>query len=174
MDLIEFWREHPMGTRGRKNLESTDQEWRFFLKSHPKVAVPQGTLLFRVHTGGQSEPIIDDYSDTRNPVAEFETAHEDWVNSLDLSKIQWNGHWVSFTSLPKVIGSNYFRSKGLRGFVIVIQARQGIVLPKYEMGFQENEVVAPMDKSTLKEILPFREFMDKYGTGDSDFERSNA
>jgi hypothetical protein len=30
------------------------------------------------------------------------------------------------------------------------------------LGFDEREVVAPMDKTTLVEILPFNEFIKKY------------
>lgn len=51
----------------------------------------------------------------------------------------------------------------MRGFVIVIQPKKAInVYPFKPMGFDEREVVAPMDKNTLIEVLPFVDFIDKY------------
>ncbi|WP_242016043.1 MULTISPECIES: YukJ family protein [Bacillus] len=38
-------------------------------------------------------------------------------------------------------------------------------------GFNEQKFGAPMDRKTLREILIFKDFMKKYDTGNSDFEK---
>ncbi|WP_434182135.1 hypothetical protein [Bacillus thuringiensis] len=71
------------------------------------------------------------------------------------------------------MGSTYFGEKGLRGFVIVVSSEKAVDISSRIVNcFDEKEVVAPMNKETVNEILSFKDFMKKYGTGNSDYENS--
>jgi hypothetical protein len=173
MDFISRWHEHSMGTDGREDLEASDHEWKEYFDELMSWYVKPGTLLFRVHTGGDSEPMREDYEDgLADDDNRFKEAHDFWLKQKSPQQIDFDQHWVSFTSDVNVIGSSYFASKGLRGFVIVIKAKKALsIAHNFKIGVNEKEVVAPMDQSTLVEVLPFKAFMKKYGRGQSDYEK---
>lgn len=171
MTIINNWVNHSMGTMGRTNLINTDQFWNDAYKSLISVKDEEydefcftSGLLYRVHTGGNSEPVFEDYLDYGEEADRvFKREYDFWIKQNDVNAIEWHNHWVSFTDSVDVINSAYFSGKGLRGFVIVIQPKKAInVYPFKPMGFDEREVVAPMDKNTLIEVLPFVDFIDKY------------
>lgn len=176
MFFIDKWHNYPMNDEGRKNLDKSDIEWeKAFenISNNPNKfsdCVNKSKLLFRVHKGGYPEPKINPY----DPIEYIEQLHRYWEKSKNINEIVFDNHWVSFTKNVNVIGSNYFEGKKLRGYVIVIKPKKSIDISSFfsNYGFQEDEVVAPLDKNTLVEILPFKYFMDKYGTGFSDYEKN--
>lgn len=178
--MIEKWINHPMRTEGRKDLDMWNSFWKDiyqkvqkFPEKFKEVYVPEGTLLYRAHTGGGIEPKLEHYKGyCENQKKMFEKDHRFWREQKDITKIRWENDWASFTSDPDIIGSSYFLSKGLQGFVIVICSKEAIDISNYRVGgFNEKEIVAPMDISTCVEILNFDDFMKKYGTGNSDYEK---
>lgn len=173
LDTILNWMEHPMETFGRENLDQTDKCWELVYENEKELRSPEGILLYRVHEGGLEEPELEMFDDMGENYEEiFHEYYQQWENSLSIDKIRWTNNWLSFTSKPDVIGSNHFATKNLRGFVIVIKPLKSVSISEFkDIGFNEFEVVAPMDKSTLVEILEFDEFMSKYGTGNSDYEK---
>lgn len=175
INKILSWRDHSMDNGERKNLEESDRFWQGIYSSETNLRVKKGVLLFRVHSGNYSEPLLEEYDDMGDNYEEiYNEEHQKWLDSQDINKIRWTNNWLSFTINPDVIGSNYFSQKNLRGFVIVTKANKGVHISDFiSTGFNEFEVVAPMDKSTLIEILEFNDFMDNYGTGNSDYEREN-
>lgn len=176
MEFINNWINHPMESNGRDNLEESDKIWDTEFDIINNGYVPKGTLLYRVHTGGDLEPKKEDYDDRGEQQNEiFDIEHRLWEEQNNMNKIKWDNHWVSFTKNPDIIGSNYFLLKSLRGFVIVIKSMKAIDISKYKkMGFDEHEVVAPMDKNTCIDILKFDDYKKKYGTGNSDHEKENT
>lgn len=88
----------------------------------------------------------------------------------------FNNHWVSFTSSVDTIGSNLFSSKQLRGNVIIISSDKAIDISKAvpENLSHEHEVVAPLSKQNVVEILPFKQFIRKYGKGTSYYENKKS
>lgn len=173
VDIILKWKKHPMRTSGREKLDKTDEFWELIYENEKELRIPEGTLLYRVHEGGLEKPELETFDDMGENYEEvFRVYYQKWEDSLAIDKIRWTNNWLSFTNTPDVIGSNYFSRKNLRGFVIVINPLKGINISEFHNGgFNEFEVVAPMDKSTLVEILEFDEFMSKYGTGNSDYEK---
>ncbi|AUB54423.1 hypothetical protein GUI51_13445 [Enterococcus mundtii] len=172
--MLDQWINHSMGSNGRENLEKSDKYWEDFYNSDPEYRYPKGDLLFRVHSGGYDEPVLDDYVDRGDYQDKiFREKHDLWKARNDISCIEFNSHWVSFTKDVDVIGSDYFSGKDLRGFVIVMKAEKAIDISSFkEKGFNEYEVVAPMTKDTLVEILDFDGFMNKYGKGTSYYEKN--
>lgn len=162
-----------METKGRLYLEKSDPIWEKAYKNCEEYRLDSDSLLYRVHTGGYPEPTLSDFADRGDDQEEiYKEEHSFWISQNDVSCISWDNHWVSFTDSINVIGSNYFNGKGLRGLVLVIKPKKAIkVYPFKEWGFDEREVVAPMDKSTCIEVLPFDDFISKYGKGTSDYER---
>ncbi|HDR8141915.1 TPA: hypothetical protein QC063_002098 [Bacillus cereus] len=58
----------------------------------------------------------------------------------------------------------------MRGFVIVVSSETAVDISSRIVNcFDENEVVAPMDKETVNEILSFKDFIKKYDTENSDY-----
>lgn len=175
MNFLTEWRNHSMGTKGRLYLEKSDPIWEKFYKNCEEYRLDSDSLLYRVHTGGSPEPILSDFSDRGDEQEEiYKEEHSFWISQNNPSCISWDNHWVSFTDSIDVIGSNYFNDKGLRGLVIVIKPKKAFkIYPfiKKSNVFGEREVVAPMDKSTCIEVLPFDDFISKYGKGTSDYER---
>lgn len=179
MDVISKWTNHHMSIRGRKNLVFSDEMWseKFIDLQNNKgnlEIVKSNTLLFRVHNGGNDEPDYDDYDDRgENQNEEYAYNYNNWLDENNVERIRFDNHWVSFTKSVDVIGSNYFGENGRRGFVIVISSDKAIDISSLRTrGFDEQEVVAPMDRKTLREILNFKDFIKKYGTGNSDYEKS--
>ncbi|HDR8112428.1 TPA: hypothetical protein QCY85_005460 [Bacillus cereus] len=175
---ITKWANHSMSIRERDTLVASDKFWdKTFidLKNHKEaleiqsLIVKPNTLLYRVHIGGNNKPDYDDYDDRgedQNKVYEYK--YKEWLDENNVDAIRFDNHWVSFTKDVDVIGSDYFGEKGRRGFVIVISSDKAIDISSFRIkGFDEKEVVAPMSKETLKEILPFKDFMKKYGSGKS-------
>ncbi|MEC5304179.1 hypothetical protein [Bacillus thuringiensis] len=178
MDVISKWTNHHMSIRGRKDLVSSDEMWRkkFINLQNNKgdlEIVKPNTLLFRVHIGGNDEPDYDDYDDRgENQNEEYAHSYNDWLDENNVERIRFDNHWVSFTKSVDVIGSNYFGENERRGFVIVISSDKAIDISSLRTrGFDEQEVVAPMDRKTLREILTFKDFIKEYGTGNSDYEK---
>ncbi|PGE93308.1 hypothetical protein COM62_27525 [Bacillus pseudomycoides] len=170
---ISKWANHDMSIRGRDNLDASDEMWckKFIDLRNNKddlevqsLIVKPNTLLFRVHIGGNDEPDYDDYDDRgedQNKVYEYK--YKEWLDENNVEAIRFDNHWVSFTKSVDVIGSNYFGQNGRRGFVIVISSDKAIDISSLRtQGFDEQEVVAPMNKETVKEILSFKDFMKKY------------
>lgn len=185
MDLISKWVNHDMSIRGRDNLASSDKMWstafinlqnkKDDLEFQPYIVKPN-TLLYRVHIGGNDEPDYDLYDDRGEyQNVEFAYKYNEWLDENNVKAIRFHNHWVSFTKCVDVIGSNYFGEKGRRGFVIVISSDKAVdISSESPVKAEEQEVVAPMDKKTVVEILPFKDFMEKYGTGNSEYEKREA
>ncbi|PEF77666.1 hypothetical protein [Bacillus toyonensis] len=179
---ISKWANHDMSIRRRDKLVTSDEMWyKTFIDLQnnkddleaQSLIVQPNTLLFRVHIGGNDEPDYDDYDDRgedQNKVYEYK--YTEWLDENNVEAIRFDNHWVSFTKCIDVIGSNYFGGKGRRGFVIVISSNKAVDISSFRSrGYDEKEVVAPMNKETVKEILSFKDFMKKYGTGNSDYEK---
>ncbi|PGA92560.1 hypothetical protein [Bacillus toyonensis] len=175
---ISKWANHGMSIRGRDKLVTSDEMWdKTFIDLQnnkddleiQSLIVKPDTLLYRVHIGGNDKPDYDDYDDRgedQNKVYEYK--YKEWLDENNVEAIRFDNHWVSFTKDVDVIGSDYFGEKGRRGFVIVISSNKAINISSFRTKvFDEKEVVAPMNKETLKEILPFKDFMKKYGSGKS-------
>lgn len=168
-DFINEWTVHRMKIRGRDNLEQSDKCWNSIfdlIGTDDKYDSLHfnNELLFRVHRGGQPKPELsdfDDHGEYQNKV--YEQRLEEWKTDNDPTCIRWDNFWVSFTENPEIIDSSYYSQKGLRGFVIVIKPEKAIKIHNFvQIPFNEYEVVAPMDKETLIEILPFEQFKTKY------------
>lgn len=173
MDFFNGWINHSMGLNGRDNLDKSDSIWNNEYKIMKNSFIEKGTLLYRVHAGGYSEPIFEHYEDYGSRQSEkFNEDYKNWKDNQSVDKIRWDNHWVSFTKSIDVIGSAYFGDKLLRGFVIVIESDKAIDISWQKTnGFNECEVVAPMNKNTCLEILQFEDFIKKYGTGNSYYEK---
>ncbi|HDR6755631.1 TPA: hypothetical protein QCV70_002475 [Bacillus cereus] len=171
--IIFDWQKLSIGVKNEENSFEFDEKWaRVFEELQNNndelkdLIVEPKTLLFRVHTGGNNEPQPDDYDDQPNYPKVFEEALKNWQTDNDIEAIDFNNHWSSFTKSPDVIGSAYFAEKRLRGFVIVVQSDKAVDISTRvakKGGFDEQEVVAPMDEKTVIDKLPFKEFMEKYG-----------
>ncbi|WP_233041921.1 hypothetical protein [Enterococcus faecalis] len=172
-EMLYGWVEHPMGLNGRENLGESDKYWEDFYNFRPEYRYSKNDLLYRVHSGGYDEPVLDDYSDRGDfQHIIFRKDHDLWEAHNDVSSIKFDNHWVSFTKDVDVIGSDYFSTKNLRGFVIVMKAGKAMDISTFRKnGFNEQEVVAPMTRDTLIEVLDFDSFMNKYGKGTSYYER---
>ncbi|MBY7131135.1 MULTISPECIES: hypothetical protein [Bacillus] len=172
---VSKWANHHMEIRGRNKLVISDELWdktfidlqnnKDDLKIQPLIVKPN-TSLYRVHIGGNDEPDYDDYNDRgKNQNKDYAYDYNEWLDENNADRIRFNNHWVSFTKCVGVIGSNYFAQWGRRGFVIVISSGKAIDISSFRpKAFDEKEVVAPMNEETVKEILPFKDFMKKYGT----------
>lgn len=166
--FISEWINVPAGGYGRENLNLSDREWKNIydklLEEKNDEFLFSGDLLYRVHNSGGTKPNYNDYDDYGSRQDEYyDKAYNFWVKCNDINAIEFDNHWVSFTDSVDVINSGYFSTKGLRGFVIVVRPKKAInIHPLKEWGFNEHEVVAPMDKSTLVEVLPFEKFIQKY------------
>ncbi|MGU3463083.1 hypothetical protein [Bacillus sp. D48C] len=180
---ISKWAEHDMSIRGRNKLVTTDEMWdKTFIdmQNHKNdleiqsLIVKPNTLLYRVHIGGNDKPDYDDYDDRGEDQKKvYEHKYKEWLNENNVEAIRFDNHWVSFTKDVDVIASNYFGEKKRRGFVIVIASNKAIDISSFRTkGFDEQEVVAPMKKETEIETLSFHDFIKKYGTGNSDYEKS--
>lgn len=172
-DLIDFtnfatkWSDVHMGGQGRKYLSESDEIWnniyKYFVDHDELDFLMSESLLYRVHTGGQKEPMIEEYDDHENQEEIYKYEHNFWKKQNDINLIEFDNHWVSFTDSVESIDSHYFAEKKLRGFVIVIKPKKAVKIYNcIDRGAGEREVVAPMDKSTMVEILPFDEFINKY------------
>lgn len=167
-DFISDWINVSIGGHGREDLNSSDKFWlnayKVLLDEKNDEFIFSGDLLYRVHNSGGPKPNYNDYSDYGSYQDEYyNKASNFWKKCNDVDLIEFDNHWVSFTDSIDVINSGYFATKGLRGFVIIIKPKKSInIHPLKTWGFDEREVVAPMDKTTLVEILPFNEFIKKY------------
>lgn len=169
-EFVELWIMHTIGGNRRKHLEESDQNWEKFhqqlLQQHdPKQLLADQQVLFRVHTTLKKEPQKEDYEEERAFKKDYQKflAHQ----KDEKSTIDFDQHWVSFTDDPSVIASTRFEKKRLRGLVMVAKPKQAIkVYPqvKHIKGafYEEKEVVAPLKKDTILEILSFQEFIKKY------------
>lgn len=171
--MFNEWANHSMESKGRKNLDESDKIWEQVYNEQKSLRLPEGELLYRVHTGGDSRPEINDYEDMGDSKQIiFNDDFQFWLDCQDIKCIKFDNHWVSFTKEIDVIGSHYFSGKGLRGFVIVIRPTRCVDISSFiEKAIDEHEVVAPMDRNSLVEILPFEQFIYKYGKGTSDYEK---
>ncbi|MFD3219294.1 hypothetical protein ACTFQO_03745 [Bacillus cereus group sp. MYBK29-1] len=179
--IIIDWHNRSIGVKGEDSLSYFDEKWLEIInkiKSSSNdelqdLIVEPKTLLFRVHTGGKEEPQLSDYDDQTNHHEVYAEKYKNWLVDNDIEAIYFNNRWSSFTKSADVIGSTYFGEKGLRGFVIVVSSEKAVDISSRIVNyFDEKEVVAPMNKDTVKEILSFKDFMKKYGTGNSDYEKS--
>lgn len=165
-NFIRNWLNVSMGGQGRLDLEASDKKWEeiyeILLKNNDDEYIVSDSLLFRVHTGGKKEPIYENYSDHVNQSEVFKEVHDFWIKQNDINAIEYHNHWLSFTDSVEVINSDYFAEKHLRGFVIVINPKKAIKIGELKRGNDEREVVAPMDKSTVVEVLKFDDFLKKY------------
>ncbi|MGF2716334.1 hypothetical protein ACQUY5_29650 [Bacillus cereus] len=176
--IISDWHTRDIGIKGGENRTNFDEEWlEIFNKllknsdEHQDLKVEPHTLLFRVHTGGDEKPQLSDYDDQENYHEVYAEKLKNWIADNNSEAINFNNQWSSFTKSADVIGSNYFEEKGLRGFVIVVSSDKAVYISsRIHNKFDEQEVVAPMDKGTVKEILSFNDFMENYGAGNSDYE----
>lgn len=172
--MIYDWVTHPAGKGRRSNLEETDiffnDMYEDLLQSKEfHSLVDPGELIFRVHHRILEEPLFEDYDDQINCHQLYELAHKEWREQYDSEKIDFDNHWISFTDSIESIKSNSFKEKGLRGLVIVMRPKKGIKIYKAmkELGIQgnipnEREVVAPLDKENVVEILKYEDFLKKY------------
>ncbi|PET57675.1 hypothetical protein [Bacillus cereus] len=179
---ISNWTNHDMSISGRDELVISDEMWdktfidiqnnKDDLEIQPLI-VKQNTLLYRVHIGGNDEPDYDDYNDRgKNQDMDYAYDYNDWLDENNVERIRFDNHWVSFTKCADVIGSDYFDGEGRRGFVIVISSNKAINISTFRTkAIDEQEVVAPMNKETEIETLSFHDFIKKYGTGNSDYEK---
>ncbi|MEK0216230.1 hypothetical protein [Bifidobacterium mongoliense] len=165
-DFLNEWRKKPMTDAPREDLKESDLKWEYLYDTFPSLRLTQGETIFRVHHGGCDEPEFADYEGYRENQRElFNEAHDKWEGEQDRSSIRFDRHWVSFTKDPQVIRSPYFQSKGMRGFVIVASANKAVDISELPaLGFiqDEQEVVAPLDKAQVVEILPFAKFKEQY------------
>lgn len=174
---IEKWRNKSAGGSARDNqLESdvfwnnlynkvlNNEDWKEFF------GISSLQLIYRVHVG-MSEPDKKEYEES----GEMELYPRDMLAFEEYSKkkIDYNNHWASFTKNVDVVGSSYFGSKQMRGTVVVMKPEKYIDISRIanQMGFAEDEVVTPMNRSNVVEELSFEQFMEKYGKGTSDFEK---
>ncbi len=171
--MLKKWADHPMESKGRGNLAETDQFWEKLYLEKKELRFPSGELLYRVHSGGESKPELEDYEDMGDSKQHiFEDEYQFWLDCNNTNCIRFDDHWVSFTKEVDVIGSHYFSGKGLRGFVIVLRATKAVDISSFvEKAIDEHEVVAPMNRRDVVEIISFEEFMAKYGKGTSDYEK---
>ena len=167
--MIDDWVTHPAGKDRRSNLEETDiffnDMYEDLLQSKEfNSLVDPGELIFRVHHRFSEEPLFEDYDDQINCHQLYEIDHEKWRDQYDPEKIDFDNHWSSFTDSIESIKSSYFQEKGLRGLVIVMRVEKAIKLKNYISAHlvEENEVVAPLDKENVVEILRYENFLDKY------------
>lgn len=162
MDFLERWKAHPAGGTHRLDLEVSDEIFEnAFLKITPDYEeyVKPGTLLYRVHHKLLSMPNRSDFN------SEDEYQHSlDYVKRMNGNgKINFDNHWVSFTKNPKVITGSYFKSKGLTGDVIIIKSDKAINISEYyKLSYDEEEVVAPLNKKDVFEIISYESFKEKY------------
>ena len=170
VQAINKWREVPVGCSGRENLDETDMFWQLVFAREPKLRFPSGKLVFRIHRGGYEEPRLEDFSDWRERGASsqydlFNNFHKEWENTKDPSKIRFDNHWVSFTKNPKHFLDSYYEVKGLRGLAIVLSTSKAVDISSIHVWGNvqdEQEVVAPLDKAQVVEILPFAKFKEQY------------
>jgi hypothetical protein len=166
VDFLNEWRNKSMNDTPRSNLEESDRKWEYIYDTFPNLRLPQGETIFRVRHGGCDEPEFSDYEGCGDNQQElFESARDRWKREQDPSSIRFDRHWVSFTKDPQVILSPYFQSKGMGGFVIVASAKKAVDISGIKgWGFIEieQEIVAPLDKSSRIEILPLNDFERKY------------
>lgn len=161
------WHNHSAESSGRKDLEKSDAVWERVHNNllankdeFKECYIEKGTLLYRVHRKPYEEPCREEFPNDENYELEKE-----YVKDLNRRlTVEFDNHWVSFTKSIDVITSPYFESKGLRGDVIVIKANKAIDISSFfkGLGFDEEEVVAPLDEKTLVEVLPYEEFVRKY------------
>lgn len=164
--FISWWREFPAGgwySSGRPDLEKSDRVWNFILeKKLMPVYSTEDTLIYRVHNR-MPKPKLVDYSYDEGS-RRYEKDLHIWEKQDDPKYIDWHNHWVSFTNDPKVISSDYFKHKQMRGLVMVLRAKNAIDISYLanQGVFPENEVVARMDNRQLVEVLTFKQFIAKY------------
>jgi|GEM_PF-2744998 len=182
VDFVSEWIEHPNRSTGRNNLDSTDEIWeKFYLndaitkynKSYPIE------LLYRVHTG-MLKPNFEHYTNmfSGNSLDEIKMYFEDdltkWqeFNKKYNTPIVFDNHWVSFTKSIDTIGCHYFSEKNLRGKIIVMKPSKYIDISELPNSHNfEHEVVAPLVKENVIEVIDFEDFFKKYGKGTSDYEK---
>lgn len=176
-EFIECWSNHNMRTNGRNNLDKTDIVWNDLysrLEQGEKIArlhlVKKDTLLFRVHEGMEEPPEWEEFEGRNKAKERYDELYRIWEKG---AKVNFNNHWLSFTDDINTIASTYFGGKGLRGHVIVMSSNKAINISdavKVNLA-DEKEIVAPLKEENLIELLPFKEFIKKYGNGTSDYER---
>jgi hypothetical protein len=166
-----------MRTDGRDDLDETDSLWNDLYSSLEKgekidglKIVKKSTLLFRVHRGMEEPPEREEFEGRDSSKERYNELYSIWEKG---SKVTFNNHWLSFTNDVNTIGSTYFGGKGLRGYVIVMSSDKAIDISNAVTTnlTAEKEIVAPLKEENLVELLPFKEFMKKYGKGTSDYER---
>ncbi|MFK4787502.1 hypothetical protein ACI1S4_06520 [Lactococcus petauri] len=176
-EFINWWSNHNMRTDGRNNLDETDILWNELysrLEKGEKIArlkiVKKSTLLFRVHQGMEEPPEWEEFEGRNRAKERYDELYSIWEKG---SKVNFNNHWLSFTDDINSIGSTYFTGKGLRGHVIVMSSNKAINISDSVTAnlTDEKEIVAPLKEENLIELLPFKEFIKKYGKGTSDYER---
>ena len=166
VNFLNEWRNKSMNDTPRNNLKESDRKWEYLYDTFPCLRLPRGETIFRVHHGGCDEPVLTDYEGCGDNQQElFNSALDKWKRERDRSAIRFDRHWVSFTKNPMLFSSNYFQSKDMGGFVIVASAKKAVDISEVKgWGFIEieQEVVAPLDESSLIEVLPFNNFERKY------------
>ena len=182
-EFLNNWLNHTMKTGGRNHLEMSDIYWEEIYKillngenlGNIKL-VDKDTQLFRVHRGLEEKPsfekILEEVEDPEEAREYYESSHEFWRKGKE---INFNNNWLSFTKSVDTIGSSYFGGKQLRGDVIVLSSDRAIDISEevYENLSFEKEVVAPLSELNLIEVIPFKDFIEKYGKGTSDYEKRN-
>ncbi|WP_271294783.1 hypothetical protein [Weissella confusa] len=167
MDFLVNWINHPIGSGRRLQLDVTDLIWE---NAYCKVIsdpeeysdeyVEPGTLLFRVHQKPVKEPLRDNHG----TVAQYKN-DLNYIRIRNQSipvNVEFDDHWVSFTDNPNVITSGYFLQKGLTGDVIVLRAKKAVKIASIGGLPFESEVVAPLHKSDVVEILEYEKFKQRY------------
>lgn len=159
LEFVEAWVNPPSGSGRRNNLKETDDIWGTVYKNLvdnsqnflEKVYVEPGTTLFRVHQVPSNLPKREEFDDAEG--YEYELAAVKAKNSSISAQVEFNNHWVSFTDDPKVITEPYLLGKGLTGDVVVLKSDKAIRLTPVGGRDFEKEVVAPLDKNNVIEVL---------------------
>lgn len=177
MDFIENWRNKAAGGRRRTDQSTSDVFWEKLYKlitseerSEEKSDISGIDLIYRVHDIVK-KPDKNKYEEFGE--VEYYQEEMEKFEKYSNGKIDYDGHWSSFTKNVDVIGSSYFAGKQMRGTVVVMKPEKYIDISTItnQMGFAEDEVVTPMNRSNVVEELSFEQFMEKYGKGTSDFEK---
>lgn len=167
-ECVNLWRNKPMDDVPRTNLDETDRFWKYAYDNGFGARMSKGELLYRVHYG--IKPEMRYYSDWKecgysSQEEPFNEAQRVYKFQIDPSNIQFDRHWVSFTKKPEALTKPYFAQKGLRGLVIITTAKENVDISTIHTttgNSKEFEVVAPLDKAQVVEILPFNKFEEKY------------
>lgn len=157
-EFLHSWINVLIEEKDKKNQNTSDKIWdqiyESIIANNDTELIFSGNWLFRLYTTWDNK--------TKYVEQNFKNEHYFFKNQNNTNTINFNNQWLPFTDSIDVIKSIYIAEEQ-EYFVMVIQPEKAInIYPLKKIGVDERIVIAPMNESTVVEILSLDKFIKKY------------